>query len=72
MITTSHLGESRKSPNSAPLLCSVGDAMAALSIGRTTLYRLIGEGKIQTLKIGSSTRIVVASLNAFVAERIAA
>ncbi|MCJ2013635.1 helix-turn-helix domain-containing protein [Methylobacterium sp. J-076] len=39
----------------------------ALGIGTTTLYRLIGEGKLKTVKIGSATRITDNSLRAFTA-----
>jgi excisionase family DNA binding protein len=39
----------------------------ALGIGTTTLYRLIGEGKLKIVKIGSATRITDDSLRAFTA-----
>ncbi len=38
----------------------------ALGIGNTTLYRLIGEGKLKAVKIGRSTHITHASLREFV------
>lgn len=49
------------------LLHRPNDVKAALGIGTTTLYRLIGEGKLKTVKIGSATRITDESMRAFVA-----
>lgn len=39
------------------LTYSVADAVEALSVGKTTLYKLIAEGRIKTIKIGSRTLI---------------
>ncbi|BAU89364.1 hypothetical protein MPPM_0759 [Methylorubrum populi] len=49
------------------LLHRPNDVKDALGIGTTTLYRLIGEGKLKVVKIGSATRITDESMRAFVA-----
>ena len=41
----------------APLLHSIQDSTQLLGIGRSSLYGLIGEGKICTVKIGRRTLI---------------
>ncbi|WP_294039384.1 helix-turn-helix domain-containing protein [Sphingomonas sp.] len=46
------------------MLVSIADASTLLSIGRSTLYRLIGQGKLATVKIGRRTLIRVSSLHA--------
>ncbi len=52
------------------LLLTVPDAARALAIGRTTLYELIAERRIETVHIGRCTRVPVEALRAFVdAER---
>ena len=48
--------------NLEPLAYSVADACRVSSIGRTRLYSLIGEGKLEVRKIGKRTLIVAASL----------
>lgn len=34
------------------LLCSIADAAKALGVGRSKLYELIGEGRLDTVTIG--------------------
>jgi excisionase family DNA binding protein len=34
------------------LLCSIPDAAKALGLGRSKLYELIGEGRLETVTIG--------------------
>jgi excisionase family DNA binding protein len=46
------------------ILASIPEAVRMLSVGRSTLYRLIGEGKLDTVKIGRRTLIPVASIKA--------
>lgn len=53
----------------SPLLLTVRDAAAALSIGRSTLYELISAGELDVVRIGRSVRIPVAVLAAFVERR---
>lgn len=46
-----------------PLFASVVDASRLLGVGRTTLYRLIGEGQLETVKIGRRRLIKTVSLH---------
>lgn len=52
-----------------PLLLTVPDAARALAIGRTTLYELIAERRIETVHIGRCTRVPVDSLRTFLEEQ---
>lgn len=51
-----------------PYLASITDAQRALGIGRTTAYRLIGAGKLETVKIGRRTLIKIASIKSLAGE----
>lgn len=51
-----------------PLLVDICEACELLSIGRTTLYRLIREGDVTVKKVGRRTLVVYASLQRFVDE----
>jgi excisionase family DNA binding protein len=51
-----------------PYLASISDAQRALGIGRTTAYRLIDAGKLETVKIGRRTLIKIASIKALAGE----
>ena len=56
------------SPELITLLAyGIPDACRALGIGRTRLYALIGEGKIEARQCGGRTLIPADSLRAFVA-----
>ena len=50
------------------ILASIPDAQRALGIGRSTAYRLIDDGKLETVKIGRRTLIRVASIRALAGE----
>jgi hypothetical protein len=52
---------------STRLAYGIPDACLALSIGRTRLYALIGEGKIEARQCGGRTLIPAESLRVFVA-----
>ncbi|QGY04794.1 helix-turn-helix domain-containing protein [Methylobacterium mesophilicum SR1.6/6] len=54
-------------PSTGKLLHRPNEVREALGIGTTTLYRLIGQGKLKVVKIGSATRITDDSLRAFAA-----
>lgn len=43
---------------------SVNEACRLVGLGRTTMYRLIDEGQVETVKIGSRRLVRVASLRA--------
>ena len=53
-----------------PLLLTVKEAAALIGIGRTTLYRLMEDGEIDSVRIGSSRRIPLAATYQFV-DRVA-
>lgn len=43
---------------------SVNEACRLVGLGRTTMYRLMDEGQVETVKIGSRRLVRVASLKA--------
>lgn len=51
-----------------PIVTSVNDAARALSLGRTSIYALINEGRLETVKLGRRTLIKVESIRALVAD----
>ena len=50
-----------------PLATSVKDAAQALSLGRTSIYALIKEGRLETVKLGRRTLIKVESIRRLIA-----
>ena len=58
-------------PNIAlePLASSIREACRISSLGRTRLYQLIGEGRLEARKIGKRTLIPAASLRALMEGR---
>lgn len=53
--------------NPEPLAYSIADACRVSSIGRTRLYQLIGEGRLEARKLGRRTLIPASSLRALIA-----
>lgn len=51
-------------PAPTPITVRIKDACRMTGIGRSKLYLLIAEGKIETIKIGSITLVRVASIEA--------
>ncbi|GAA4780140.1 helix-turn-helix domain-containing protein [Novosphingobium ginsenosidimutans] len=49
-----------------PLAYSVADACKVSSIGKTNLYKLIANGKLEARKVGKRTLIPAASLRALI------
>jgi len=49
----------------APLAFQINDAAKVLAVGRTTLFRLIREGKLAVVKVGNRTLITATELAAF-------
>jgi excisionase family DNA binding protein len=48
------------------LLLTIVEAARVLSIGRTTMYELVGSGEIDVVHIGRSARVPVDALEEFV------
>jgi excisionase family DNA binding protein len=51
------------------LLLRIADAARVLGIGRTTFYKLIGDGDIHVVRIGRAVRVPLTELHAFVARQ---
>lgn len=74
-MTTTHAHEHRADTGDRPqrvvdpVLLTITEAAAALSIGRTTVYELIAAGDIEVVHIGRSARVPVASISEFVAAK---
>ena len=51
-------------PFNERISCTVAEACDSTGLGRTTVYELIKEGRIETRKIGKRTLILVPSLRA--------
>ena len=49
-----------------PLAYSIKEACRVSSLGRTRIYQLIGEGKLDARRIGKRTLIPAASLRALI------
>ena len=49
-----------------PIAYSVNDACKLLGLGRTLLYQMIGDGRVEARKIGKRTLITAASLHRLV------
>lgn len=45
-----------------PLALSINDTAKTLSLGRTSIYALIREGRLETIKLGRRTLIRAASV----------
>ncbi len=51
-----------------PLLLTIPDATRLLSIGRTTLYKLIALRQIKLVKVAGASRVMRSSLNDYIRE----
>lgn len=49
-----------------PLAISIGDATKVLGLGRTSIYAMIGDGRLETFKLGRRTLIKTASIRRLV------
>jgi excisionase family DNA binding protein len=50
-----------------PLALSINDAAKALSLGRTSIYAMIADGRLEAFKLGRRTLVRVDSLRRIVA-----
>lgn len=48
-----------------PLNVSIPDAANILAVGRSTVYELLNDGRLKSVKIGSRRLVTVASVKAF-------
>ena len=49
-----------------PLAISVNDAAKTLGLGRTSIYAMIGDGRLETFKLGRRTLVKTASVRRLV------
>ncbi len=66
------MNETRNEPTERAdgvLLLTIVEAARVLSIGRTTMYELVGAGEIEVVHIGRSARVPVAALEEYVERR---
>ena len=45
-----------------PIAASINDTAKALSLGRTSVYALIRDGRLETIKLGRRTLVKVESI----------
>jgi excisionase family DNA binding protein len=58
-------------PFAQRLACTINEACRAIGLGRTKLYELISEGRVETTMIGRRRLVLVRSLLALVDENAA-
>lgn len=51
-----------------PLAVSINDAAKALGLGRTSIYAMIGDGRLEAFKLGRRTLVKTASIRGLVDE----
>lgn len=49
-----------------PIAISINDAARVLSLGRTPVYNLINTGRLETIKIGRRTLVLMVSIQKLV------
>jgi excisionase family DNA binding protein len=50
-----------------PVATSIADAAKALGLGRTSIYALIGDGRLKVVKLGRRTLVTTESIRRLVA-----
>lgn len=55
-----------------PVTITIASARQALGIGNTKIYELINAGDLKTIRVGRRRLVTTASINKFVADRMAA
>jgi excisionase family DNA binding protein len=56
---------------SETLAYGIKEAAIALGVGRTTIWRVINDGKLSAVKVGNRTLIRTAALQAWLSARVA-
>lgn len=51
------------------LAVSINDTAKALGLGRTSIYAMIGDGRLETFKLGRRTLVKAESIRRLVAEQ---
>jgi excisionase family DNA binding protein len=46
-----------------PLALTIADTVELLGVGKTTIYKLVGEGRLSTIKIGRRTLVLMTSVS---------
>jgi excisionase family DNA binding protein len=54
-------------PAAAPILLTVEEAAERLRIGRTSMYRLVATGAVETVTVGRLRRVPIECLSEYVA-----
>ena len=55
-------------PPAPPVLAvSINEAVRISGVGRTSIYEAIGDGRVEAVKCGSKTLVLIESLRAFIA-----
>jgi excisionase family DNA binding protein len=62
------LADISEGKNMEPVATSINDAAKALSLGRTSIYALIKEGRLDTVKLGRRTLVKTASIRALIGD----
>ena len=62
---------SKNAENHLQLVASVGDAAKMLGVSRSTIYRLVGLGRLKTVKIGARRLVPLAAIHALLSEGVA-
>jgi excisionase family DNA binding protein len=60
------LASTRLEASVQPIALSINDTAKALSLGRTSIYELIKQGRLETVKLGRRTLIKVDSIHRLV------
>lgn len=63
--------EADAAPRAPDRLLDVDEAAAALGLGRSALYGLIGSGDLRSIRVGRRRLVPAAAIAAFIAERAA-
>jgi excisionase family DNA binding protein len=60
--------KNRPLPTDQALAYSIPDAARVCGLGRTTVYKLVSEGRLELRKVGTRSLITAASLRSLVGE----